>query len=96
MKVRELILFAIYLAIGLACWMLIYAGPIVDWANPWMYIVMVMWPIVLVVVAIKWILIICVVIGSIAIVYSLIKHYVNKLDNRKIKPKQNIYYNKND
>lgn len=65
---------AIYLAIGLAVymWLGIDAGVAFSWASPWLYIYALLWPFVLFLEFLYWLIIAIVVVAVIAFIFILV------------------------
>lgn len=63
----------IYLAVGVAMY-LAFVSPAVDFSDPWLYIMVVAWPVMTLAVIFKWFGVIVAVIVAIVLCWSLVEY----------------------
>lgn len=66
-SIECLISLVFYLAIGLAVYMLMYAPAVFSWTNPWLFVVIVLWPFALAWEVLWWIVAFVVIVAIIAL-----------------------------
>ena len=72
-NIQNLVGLAVYLGIGLLVYLLLYAPAVFSWANPWVYVVALLWPLALaweIIWVVIWIFIIVVVAAIIIVAFQ--------------------------